>query len=47
MGRKGYATVDELRGLLAVPAGADETATERGDYVSALREANNSAYGPW
>ena len=47
MGRKGYATVDELRGLLAVPAGADETASERGDYVSALMEANNSAYGPW
>jgi dihydroorotate dehydrogenase (fumarate) len=29
MGRKGYATVEELRGLLAVPIGTDETARER------------------
>ena len=47
MGRKGYTTVDELRGLLAVPVGADETARERGDYVSALRQANSTDYGPW
>jgi dihydroorotate dehydrogenase (fumarate) len=46
MGRKGYTTVDELRGLLAVPADTDETARERGDYVSALREVNSRAYGP-
>jgi len=46
MGRKGYTTVDELRGLLAVPADTDETARERGDYLSALREANSRAYGP-
>ena len=47
MGRKGYATVEELRGLLAVPVGVDETARERRDYVSALRQANSTDYGPW
>jgi dihydroorotate dehydrogenase (fumarate) len=47
MGRKGYAAVEELRGLLAVPVGADETARERADYVSALRQANSTDYGPW
>jgi dihydroorotate dehydrogenase (fumarate) len=47
MGRKGFATIEELRGLLAVPVGADETAREREDYVSALREANSGDYGPW
>jgi dihydroorotate dehydrogenase (fumarate) len=46
MGRKGYATVEELRGLLAVPVGIDETARERGDYVSALRQANSTDYTP-
>ena len=47
MGRKGYATVDDFRGLLAVPVGVDETARERGDYVSALRKANRSGSGSW
>jgi len=47
MEQKGFATVDELRGILAVPAGADETAYERAGYVKALREANSSVYGPW
>jgi dihydroorotate dehydrogenase (fumarate) len=47
MRRKGYTTVEELRGLLAAPVGADETTRERGDYVSALRQANNTDYGPW
>jgi dihydroorotate dehydrogenase (fumarate) len=47
MGQKGFATVDELRGILAVPAGADETAYERAGYVKALRGANSSVYGPW
>ena len=46
MGRKGYATVEELRGLLAVPVGVDETARERGDHVSALRQANSTDYSP-
>ncbi len=47
MGRKGFKTVDELRGLLAVPPGADQTAYERAGYVSALREANETTFGPW
>lgn len=47
MRRKGYRSVDELRGLLATPVGADETTRERWDYVSALRQANDAVYGPW
>src|SRR4029077_16661140 len=47
MERKGYTTVDVLRGLLAVPIAADEAARERADYVSALRQANSTDYGPW
>jgi dihydroorotate dehydrogenase (fumarate) len=47
MERKGFATVDDLRGLLAVPAGADEAVYERAGYVDAVREANSSAFGPW
>jgi dihydroorotate dehydrogenase (fumarate) len=46
MRRKGYHTVDEVRGLLAIPVGADETTLERWDYVAALRQANNTDYGP-
>lgn len=41
MRRKGYAEVDEVRGVLRVPVGENETARERRDYVSALREANS------
>jgi dihydroorotate dehydrogenase (fumarate) len=47
MARKGFAAVDDLRGMLAVPPGTDEAAHERAGYVSAVREANSSAYGPW
>jgi dihydroorotate dehydrogenase (fumarate) len=47
MARKGFDTVGELRGKLAVPPGADETAHERAGYVAALRAANARAYGPW
>jgi dihydroorotate dehydrogenase (fumarate) len=46
MARKGYTTVSDLRGLLAVPARADQTGYERAGYVRALRAANN-APGPW
>jgi dihydroorotate dehydrogenase (fumarate) len=46
MARKGYASVDDLRGLLAVPAGTDQAAYERAGYVRALRAANG-ARGPW
>jgi dihydroorotate dehydrogenase (fumarate) len=44
MARKGYTSVGELRGLLAVPAGTDQAAYERADYVRALRRANGA---PW
>jgi dihydroorotate dehydrogenase (fumarate) len=47
MARKRFAAVDELRGLLAVPPGTDETDYERAGYVGALRQANSGIYGPW
>ena len=47
MARKGFTAVDDLRGMLAVPPGADEAAYERAGYVGALREANSDTYGPW
>jgi dihydroorotate dehydrogenase (fumarate) len=40
--RKGFTTLDELRGMLAVHD--DGSTRERGDYVRALRDANSSAY---
>ena len=39
-------SVDDVRGLLAVPAGTDQAAYERAGYVRAMRDAN-SAYRPW
>jgi dihydroorotate dehydrogenase (fumarate) len=47
MSRKGFRTVAEFRGMLAVPAGDDEAAYERAGYVSAMRAANIGAYSPW
>lgn len=47
MRHKGYTAVDDFRGLLAVPIGADEAAHGRGDYVDALRRANSADAGPW
>jgi len=44
MARKGFASVEELRGLLAVPRGTDATAYERSAYVSALDGARRT-YG--
>jgi dihydroorotate dehydrogenase (fumarate) len=44
MKAKGFASVEELRGKLAVRPGADESALERAGYVSALRAANAGAY---
>jgi dihydroorotate dehydrogenase (fumarate) len=41
MARKGYASVADVRGLLAVPAGADQAAYERAGYVRAVRAANS------
>ena len=40
MTRKGFHAVDEVRGMLAIPADADEAAYERASYVTALRAAN-------
>jgi len=47
MRRKEFATVDDLRGMLAVPPVTDAAARERAGYVSALREANSRSDGPW
>ncbi len=44
MTRKGFATLDEVRGMLAVPRGTDEAAYERAGYVGALRAANSGIY---
>ncbi len=46
MQTKGFATVDDCRGLLAVPAGTDEESYERSGYVTAVHEANSALYGP-
>ena len=47
MARKGFADVDDLRGMLAVPPDTDEAVYQRAGYVGALREANSGIYGPW
>ena len=47
MAQKGFATVDELRGLLSAAPGGDAAERERAGYVSAMREANSSPYGSW
>jgi dihydroorotate dehydrogenase (fumarate) len=46
MKRKGFKTVDELRGMLSVPPG-DEAAYERAGYVAGLRAANVRSYRAW
>ncbi len=47
MARKGFESVDELRGMLSVPPGADAAAYERAGYVTGLRTANVRAYRAW
>ncbi len=47
MARKGFETMADIRGKLAVPRGADETALERSGYVAAMRRANAKQHGPW
>ena len=42
--RKGFATPEEFRGLLAVPVGVDQSAYERAGYVEALEKARRT-YG--
>jgi dihydroorotate dehydrogenase (fumarate) len=46
MRRKGFKSVDDLRGMLAVPSDADRDAFERAGYVRAMRAANLGAYVP-
>jgi len=46
MARQRFATLHELRGLLAVPVGIDEAVYERAGYATALRNANRGAYEP-
>jgi dihydroorotate dehydrogenase (fumarate) len=46
MTRKGFASVGEVRGRLAVPAG-DEDGYERSAYVRTVRAANARSHGPW
>ncbi len=47
MARKGFGTLDELRGMLAVPVDTDQSAFERAGYVDAMRAANARVDGPW
>jgi dihydroorotate dehydrogenase (fumarate) len=47
MSRKGFNTLDDVRGLLALPPEADATAYQRAGYVNAMRAANAGAYVPW
>jgi dihydroorotate dehydrogenase (fumarate) len=47
MARKGFESVDELRGMLSVPPGTDAAAYERAGYVTGLRTANVRAYSAW
>ena len=46
MARKGFTSIDEVRGRLASPAALGETARERADYVRALRSADRGG-GSW
>ncbi len=47
MGRKGVATVQEVRGILSRPSDGDDGAFQRAWYVRGLRAANSTAYGSW
>ncbi len=46
MSRKGFADLAEVRGLLSVPVGDNESVHERAGYVSSLLEAD-LGYGAW
>ena len=46
MAQKGFAAVDDLRGMLAVPSDTDKAVYERAGYVTAMREANTGVYWP-
>ena len=40
--RKGFSSLDDFRGLLAVPADVDASAYERQGYVAALARARST-----
>jgi dihydroorotate dehydrogenase (fumarate) len=44
MSRKGFQSLDDVRGLLAAPDAGDSEARERADYVWAVRKANSGIY---
>jgi dihydroorotate dehydrogenase (fumarate) len=44
MTQKGFGSIDQVRGLLAVPGEGDETRVERAGYVAAMRNANTGVY---
>jgi dihydroorotate dehydrogenase (fumarate) len=46
MARKGFAALDDVRGLLAVPPETDQELHERAGYVGAMRRANRGIYEP-
>lgn len=46
MARKGYASPDDFRGLLAVPADSHEAELERAGYVATLQQAKQT-YATW
>jgi dihydroorotate dehydrogenase (fumarate) len=47
MARKGFGSVQELRGMLSVPADAAGDAYERAGYVSMMRAANAGTHDPF
>jgi dihydroorotate dehydrogenase (fumarate) len=47
MVRKGFRTLDELRGMLAARPAGDQAASQRAGYVTAMRAANAGAYTAW
>jgi dihydroorotate dehydrogenase (fumarate) len=47
MARKGFRSIDDLRGMLSVPHDVDKATYERRGYVRALRAADARTHGPW
>jgi dihydroorotate dehydrogenase (fumarate) len=47
MKRKGFDSLEDFRGMLAVQPREDEAAYQRAGYVTAMRAANAGAYAPW
>jgi dihydroorotate dehydrogenase (fumarate) len=47
MTQKGFTSVDEIRGLLAVSHDGQEARLERAGYVAAMRNANTGVYEAW